>query len=127
MLSLDPQKQVKSFAKTLCSYFKILPNVKQNNKCNMKTITYQSLKDTAVNETLHKQQIITVPISVISVLKYINNIAGGSTNNKAKIQLFTEYRIPNTKVSLNLNEVHVIVAKAFFATIVTSLLKTVFV
>ena len=45
----------------------------------------QSLKDTAINDTLHKQQIITVPISIISVLKYRNNIAGGSTNNKAKI------------------------------------------
>ena len=85
MLSLDPQKQVRSFAKTLCSYFKLPPNVKQNNNDNMKTITYQSLKDIAVNETLHKQHIITVPISIISVLKYSNNIAGGSTNNKAKI------------------------------------------
>ena len=43
------------------------------------------MKDTAVNETLHIQEIITVPISIISVLKYRNNIAGGSTNNKAKI------------------------------------------
>ena len=85
MLSLDPPKQVRSFAKTLCSYFKLLPNVKKNYNGNMKTITYQSLKDTAVNETLHKQQIITVPISIISVLKYSNNIDGDNTNNKAKI------------------------------------------
>ena len=69
----------------LCSYFKLLSNVKQNYNGNMKRITYQSLKDTAVNEILHKQQIITVPISIISVLKYSNNIAGGSTSNKAKI------------------------------------------
>ena len=68
----------------------------------MKRITYQSMKDTAVNETLHKQEIIAAPIYIISVLKYSNNIAGGSINNKAKIQLFTQYRVPNTKVSLNL-------------------------
>ena len=43
------------------------------------------MKDTAVNETLHKQQIIAVPISIISLLKNSNNIAGGSTNNKEKI------------------------------------------
>ena len=83
MLSLDPPKQVRSFGE--CSYFKLLPNVKQNSNGNIKTITYKSLKDTAINDTLHKQQIITVPISIISVLKYRNNIAGGSTNNKAKI------------------------------------------
>ena len=83
MLPLDPPKQVRSFGG--CSYFKLLPNVKQNNNGNMKRITYQSLKDAAVNETLHIQEIITVPISIISVLKYRNNIAGGSTNNKAKI------------------------------------------
>ena len=83
MLPLDPPKKVRSFGG--CSYFKLLPNVKQNNNGNMKRITYQSMKDTAVNETLHKHQIITAPIYIISVLKYSNNIAGGSTNNKAKI------------------------------------------
>ena len=91
MLSLDPPKQ----ANILCSYFKLLPNVKQNNNGNMKRITYQSMKDTAVNETLHKQEIITVPISIISILKYSNNIDGDNTNNKAKISLFTQYRIPS--------------------------------
>ena len=75
MLSLDPPKQVRSFSNTLCSYFKLLPNVKQNSNGNIKTITYKSLKDTAINDTLHKQQMITVPISIISVLKYSNNIA----------------------------------------------------